>query len=269
MTTYDELKRRHWAGRAEAYAETFGLLCAHPIERLLDAARVSRGVMLLDVGTGAGAVAAAGLRRGARVTAVDPDPDMRRLAGRSAPDAEVLDGALPDLDLPDEAFDAVVANFVLNHVGDPLASAAELARVVRPGGWVAVSIWPWPGAELARLWDDVVESAGVERPPGLQPLAPDKDFERSPGGLAGLLTLAGLEKAEATTVEFVHCVHPEVWWSGPARGVAGIGTIVEAQSPDDAARMKTHYDRLSRRYLAGDGLLHLPTAAVLAHAQMP
>jgi len=72
MTTYDELKRRHWAGRAEAYAETFGLCCAHPIERLLDAARVSRGVMLLDVGTGAGAVAAAALRRGARVTAVDP-----------------------------------------------------------------------------------------------------------------------------------------------------------------------------------------------------
>ncbi|WP_165372898.1 hypothetical protein [Pengzhenrongella frigida] len=39
VTSYDEQKRRVWAGRADAYAyaQTFGLLCAHPIEQLLDA----------------------------------------------------------------------------------------------------------------------------------------------------------------------------------------------------------------------------------------
>jgi len=265
-TTYDELKRRAWAGRADVYAQTFELLCAHPIERLLDAARVSRGTRLLDAGTGTGAVAAAALGRGASVTAFDPDPDMRRLAARSAPGAEVLEGALPALGFPDGAFDAVVANFVLNHVGDPLAGAAELARVVRTGGWVAVSVWPRPVTELHRLWDEVVEAAGVVPVPG-PPLDPGQEFARSPDGLADLLAWAGLTQVEAVTVRLVHCVDAEVWWSGAARGVASIGAIVEAQAPDVVVRMKAHYDRLSRRYLAADGLLHLPTAAVLAHGR--
>jgi len=122
-----------------------------------------------------------------------------------------------------------------------------LESCARAAGWLSASghrpapSWPSCGTTSSR-------APVVQRPPGLEPLAPDKDFERSPGGLAGLLTSAGLDKVEAATVEFVHCVHPEVWWSGPARGVARIGTIVEAQAPDDAARMKTHYDRLSRRY---------------------
>ncbi|RYV49526.1 class I SAM-dependent methyltransferase [Pengzhenrongella frigida] len=266
-TTYDELKRRAWAGRAEAYAETFGLLCALPIERLLDAALVAHGTNLLDAGTGTGAVAAAALGRGAHVTAVDPDPDMRRLARRSAPGAQVLDGALPELDLPDGAFDAVVANFVLNHVGDPLAGAQELARVARPGARVAVTVWPRPATELHRLWDDVVEHAGVAPVPA-PPLAPASEFGRSPDGLGRLLTAAGLTNVQAATVRFVLRVDAEVWWSGPARGVASIGGIVEAQPPDVVARMKAHYDRLSRRYLAADGLLHLPTAVVLAHGQV-
>ena len=263
MTTYDALEQRAWAGRAEAYAQTFGPLCAHAIDPLLDAARVSPGVRLLDVGTGAGAVAAAALARGAHVTAVDPDPDMRCLAVRAAPSAEVLSGALPALALDDGTFDAVVANFVLNHVGDPLAGVVELARVARPQGWVAVSIWPRPLTELHRLWEDVMDASGVHGPP-VATLDPGDDFARTPEGLGRLLTEAGLQGVEAATVSFVHEVDPDVWWSGPARGVASIGSLVEAQEPAVVAHMKNHYDRISRRYLGADGLLHLPTAAVIA-----
>jgi hypothetical protein len=48
-----------WDGRATAYAQTFAGQCAHAIEPLLDALDPSAGEILLDVGTGAGAVAAA------------------------------------------------------------------------------------------------------------------------------------------------------------------------------------------------------------------
>ncbi|HEY5246883.1 MAG TPA: class I SAM-dependent methyltransferase [Dermatophilaceae bacterium] len=266
MTTYDVLKQRAWAGRAEAYAQTFGLLCAHTIHPLLDAVHIRPGVRLLDVGTGTGAVAAAALARGARVTAVDPDPDMRRLAVRAAPGAEVLSGALPALAFDDATFDAVVANFVVNHVGDPLAGVVELARVARPRGWVAVSIWPRPLTELHRLWEDVMEASGVLGPP-VATLDPGNDFARTSEGLERLLTRAGLQGVEATTPSFVHAVDPEVWWSGPARGVASIGSVVEAQGPDVATQMKYHYDRISRRYLGADGLLHLPTAAIIGRGR--
>lgn len=266
MTTYDLLKQRAWAGRAEAYAQTFELLCAHAIDPLLDASHISPGARLLDVGTGTGAVAAAALARGAQVTAVDPDPDMRRLAVRAAPGAEVLSGALPALAFDDGTFDAVVANFVVNHVGDPLAGVAELARIVRPRGWVAVSIWPRPLTELHRLWEDVIEASGVQGPPAAT-LVPGNDFARTSEGCSRLLTQAGLQAVEATTVSFVHEVDPEAWWSGPARGVASIGSVVEAQGPERAAHMKYHYDRISRRYLGADGLLHLPSAAIIAHGR--
>jgi len=121
---------------------------------------------------------------------------------------------------------------------------------------------------LHQVWDDIVESAHLEVVP-VPPLAPNLDFERSPDGLADLLTRVSLVSVEALTVRNVHRVDAKVWWSGPARGIASIGAIVESRTPIVVARLKAQYDRLSRRYLARDGLLHLPTAAVLAYTQVP
>ena len=262
MTEFDELRRRAWAGRAEPYAETMGRLCAHAIEALLDAAQVAAGTRVLDVGTGPGTVAAVALARGAHVVAIDPSPDMRALAQRNAPGAEVHDGALPHLRYADATFDAVVANFVLNQVGDPRLAVVELARVCRPGGRVAVSIWPRPASPVHRLWEDVIEASGARLPATLATLPPERDFERTEAGLAGLLADAGLHDVAAVTVAFTHRVDPELWWSGPARGVASIGTVFAGQTAEVAASMRAHYDRLSAPYLA-DGRLHLPACAVV------
>ncbi|MGN8244579.1 class I SAM-dependent methyltransferase [Cellulomonas soli] len=264
MSTFDQVKRAAWAGRAEAYAETFGPLCGRMVGPLLDTVGALTGAELLDAGTGPGAVAAVAITRGARVTAVDPDEGMRRLARLAAPEADVRDGALPDLDLADASFDVVAANFVLNMVGDPRAAARELVRLLRPGGRVAATVWPRPVSVLHQLWEDVTDAAGAQRPASAAPLEPAMDFARSPDGLAGLLEGAGLSDVRAERVEFVHRVDPDVWWSGPARGVATIGAVLLAQSPDVQVRMRREFDRLSRRYLVG-GMLHLPTAAVLAH----
>ncbi|MFG3602898.1 hypothetical protein [Micromonospora chersina] len=70
-TDFDAHERSRWAGRAEAYARSFGRLCAYPAETLLDAAAVRAGRRLIDVGTGPGTVAAAAPARGAEVAAVD------------------------------------------------------------------------------------------------------------------------------------------------------------------------------------------------------
>ena len=51
--------------------------------------------------------------------------------------------------------------------------------------------------------------------------------------------------------------------SGPARGVASIGTVFASQTAAVAASMRAHYDRLSAPYLADDGLLHLPAFAIV------
>jgi SAM-dependent methyltransferase len=263
MSAYDESKRRAWAGHASTYERTFAHLCAHTGEALLEAVVVGPHSRLLDVGTGTGTIAALGLARGASVTAIDPDPGMCRIARRKADGAHVVQCALPRLPFGDGTFDAVTANFVLNQVGDPRSAVAELRRVARPGARVGASVWPRPLTPLHLLWEDVLDAAGVHRPE--QPTVPASlDFARTPSGLGELLTGGGLDHVVTRTVTFTHRVDPEVWWSGPANGIASIGAIVAAQSPATRADLKDHYDRLSRRYLGADGLLHLPTSAVLA-----
>ena len=264
MTGFDELVRGKWAGRAQAYAETFAGQCAHTVGPMLDALGVRPGTRLLDVGTGAGAIAVAALARGCDVVAVDPEPDMLALAAARAPGATVLPGALPDLRL-NQRFDAIAANFVLNQVAEPLASVRCLAGLLVPDGRVAAAIWPaepWP---LQSLWGEVIDAAGAVRPPTAK-LAPGQEFPRTPDGLAGLFDASGLVVERAWQHEFVHVVNPDVWWSGPARGVSSMGQLFQAQSPDTLLAMRAAYDRLARSYLGTDGLLHLPGAAVLVLA---
>ena len=111
---------------------------------------------------------------------------------RDVPAAVAGHAVLPDLPFADASFDAAVANFVLNHVGDPAAAIRELRRVVRPGGRVPLTIWPYPPPPAQRLWGEIFAAAGVERPPDLPTVAPDRDFARTGDGLSGLLRGAGL-----------------------------------------------------------------------------
>lgn len=75
------------------------------------------------------------LRRGASLTAIDVSPHMVELARSRAerPDATFLVAAAEQTGLPDASFDLVVGKWLLHHVDVP-AAAAEIRRVLRPGG---------------------------------------------------------------------------------------------------------------------------------------
>lgn len=260
----NNLVRDKWVGRAQAYAETFAGQCAHTVEPMLDALGAGPGTRLLDVGTGAGAIAAAALRRGADVTASDPEPDMLALAADAAPTATLVRAALPRLPFPDRTFDLVSANFVVNHVPDPRAAVAELARVLALGGRVGLSVWPSTSMPLRAIFADTIVESGVRVPSSVAPLPPALDFPRTPDGLAGLLGDAGLRIERAWVQEFVHLVDQELWWSGVERGVADTGQVFLAQAAPGRAAMAAAYRRLSAAHLGADGLLHLAGAAVVA-----
>src|SRR5690606_1500973 len=77
-----------------------------------------------------------------------PEASMRESVRRQHPQLRAAaDDALPVLSFRDAAFDAVVANFVLNHVDDPRAGAAELLRVAR--SVVLATVWT---ASPSSLW---------------------------------------------------------------------------------------------------------------------
>lgn len=258
---FDVHERRMWAGAAEAYAGSFAGLCGATAEALLDAAEVGAGTRVLDVGTGPGTVAVAALLRGASVVAVDAEPGMLALATANAPQAEVRHAVLPELPFSDGSFDAAVANFVINHVEDPWGALIELRRVVRPGGRLAVTIWHSTGNEAMSLFNLALDEVGVERP--VYPTLP-VDFDRTAEGLRGLLEETGWGEVVSSELAWTHREDPEVWWSGPAGGVASIGLVVTGQTPQMVARIKSAYDRLAAERVAEDGLVDLPAVALLA-----
>ncbi|MFY0514626.1 class I SAM-dependent methyltransferase [Streptomyces anulatus] len=264
-TPFDHAERRIWSGKAETYARTYARLCAHPAALLLDAAGVGPGSRVLDVGCGSGTISALAAGRGATVHAVDAEPGMVEATRRAVPEAEARTARLPELPYADDTFDAVVGNFVLNHVGRPREALAELRRITRPGGRIAVTVWRAPGAPGQALIGRAVQAAGLTRPDWLPALAPEDDFPRTPEGLAALLDGAGLLGAECSEVVWEHRCDPDTWWAGAEQGIGAIGQVLNSGGAQGVAAARRVYDELCAAFRAADGTLALPHAALRAH----
>ncbi len=121
------------------------------------------GARVLDLGAGTGVASAALAPTGARVIAADVAYGMLRHDAQSRPPAVCADAAR--LPFRTDAFDHVVAAFVLNHVPDLVAALAELARVVRPGGSIAASSFSTGRQHPAKdAIGKVVDAAGFVPP---------------------------------------------------------------------------------------------------------
>lgn len=91
---------------------------------------------LLEVGAGKGAVLAGYDALGWSVVGVEPDPAAAEEARRAGYD--VRSGFLEESQFPDAAFDAVVLNHTIEHLDDLRGTINEVARVLKPGGWLLV-----------------------------------------------------------------------------------------------------------------------------------
>ncbi len=103
---------------------------------------------VLDCGCGTGMLTRRLDGRRRRVVAVDHFAPVLRKAARSAPHATLVEASLAQLPFDDATFDSAACLDVLEHVEDPEAVVAELARVVRGGGTLVVSM-PHRGALAA------------------------------------------------------------------------------------------------------------------------
>jgi SAM-dependent methyltransferase len=251
---------RDWGHVSEAYERSFARLCAGTIPRLLtDAA----GPRVLDVGCGSGELAERAEGKGRAVTAVDADPAMaartrERIVG------EVLEAALPHLPLPGDAFDSVVANFVINHVARPADAVAELARVVRPGGSAAMTIWPSGGAAWQDLVAECFDAADFAPVPS-ERLPTALDFERTGAGLAVLAFGAGLVPRIVEDLRWEWDTAPADLWSGIRAGIGGAGAAYLAQD----VRTRAQADAEFRNRTAADDRLRLTARASYGVAEKP
>lgn len=122
------------------------------------------GETVVEVGSGTGDVLcrlAGAVGHTGRAVGVEPNPAMRALArgratGAGAGSAEFVDGAADDLPFEDGSLDAVLCERVLQHVDDPDGAVHEMARVLRPGGRVALLDSDWATGLLYPGDPDVV-----------------------------------------------------------------------------------------------------------------
>ena len=178
------------------------------------------GDRLLDLGCGGGRHAFEAFRRGAEVVALDADgaelKDVAALCSAMVDAGEVPAGAMAAavqgdaLRLPfaDGAFDRVVASEVLEHIPDDAGAAAELARVLRPGGTMAVTVPAWLPERVCWALSEEYHAPAV---PG--------GHVRVYGepGLRRLLRGAGLRSGGA---HHAHALHTPYWWLRCAVGPA-------------------------------------------------
>ncbi|HEV2813031.1 MAG TPA: methyltransferase domain-containing protein [Solirubrobacteraceae bacterium] len=157
--------------------------------RVLERAALTGGEDVLDVGCGTGtlAIAAARTAPGVRITGLDADPAILARARRKARAAGVdiaFDEAMATAPAyPDAAFDVVLSTLFFHHLPDDgkREAAAELVRVLRPGGRLVVG-------DLGRAQDPLMR-AGVLTVQLLDGFATTR--LNVGGGLPGVLRAAG------------------------------------------------------------------------------
>jgi demethylmenaquinone methyltransferase / 2-methoxy-6-polyprenyl-1,4-benzoquinol methylase len=179
---------------------------------LVSRIEVGRDDTVLDVATGTAAVAIELARRsGCRVVGLDQSSEMLA-EGRKRVDAaglgeriELVHGEAERLPFDDASFDGLTFTYLLRYVNDPHATLAELARVVRPGGTIAMLEFGLPRGLARPAWELWVRiglpTAGALISPGWRQvgsfLGPSiREFHRA-GDLPALWRSAGIESVQS------------------------------------------------------------------------
>ncbi|MGI8554212.1 MAG: class I SAM-dependent methyltransferase [Dehalococcoidia bacterium] len=133
------LVRRQFGAVATAYASSAVHASGPDLSALVDAARLTGGEEVLDLGCGAGHTALALAPTAARVTAVDVTPEMLSVASelsreRGISNISFRHADVASLPFANGSFDLVTSRYSAHHYVDPEGALAEAARVLHPGG---------------------------------------------------------------------------------------------------------------------------------------
>ena len=136
-------------------------------EAAIDALGLPADAVVLDLAAGTGKLTRQLVRRFARVIAVEPLDGMRAVLERVVPEAEAVPGSADAIPLADDAVDAVFVGEAFHWFGND-ASVREIARVLRPGGILAILFNQVDGdfePPLPEAFWEAYRAMAIEKPP--------------------------------------------------------------------------------------------------------
>jgi len=235
----------------DAYERFMGRWSARMAQDLVRWAGVRDGELVLDVGSGTGALAAAVVTAApaSRVTGIDPASAYVAFAqGRRLGDRVTFEvGDAQQLAFADGSFDRTLSLLVLNFLPDSARALAEMIRVTRHGGTVAAAVWDYgTGMEMLRVfWDEAV---------ALNPGIDSRDERRMPlsrqGELAALWRAHRLQDVvEGDLTIETRFPSFDDYWAPFLGGQGPAGAYATGLAEEERAQLR---ERLRRRLL-GNG----------------
>lgn len=235
---------RHFQTTGEAYDSFMGRYSRPLAHAFADAAGVEAGMSALDVGCGPGALTGVLVDRlgAASVSAIDPSPPFVADCARRHAGVDVREGRAEAIPFADECFDRSLAQLVLHFVSDPPGAAAEMRRVVRPGGGIAACVWDFEvEMEMLRAFWDAARVVDQHAPDEARTLR-----FGAPGEIAELFDGVGIVDVVESrlTVESTYADFDELW-AGFLAGIGPAGAFCVALDDDRREILRSEiFDRI-------------------------
>jgi SAM-dependent methyltransferase len=196
-----------------------------------DAAGITAGQRVMDVGCGPGGLTGELVRRcGAdAVAAIDPSPPFVEACRTRHPGVDVRIGVAEQLPFADADFDVTLACLVVGFMSDAHAGVLEMTRVTKPGGTVAACFWDAAQMPAIQLFWRAATQVDSSRSGEVARLGSRE------GDLSALLTNSGLREVQETALA-ARAEYQDFadWWSPIVQGVGPAGAYY--LSLDDEGR---------------------------------
>jgi ubiquinone/menaquinone biosynthesis C-methylase UbiE len=222
----------------EAYERMMGRWSRRVGEAFLDWLKLPKGLRWLDVGCGNGAFTEEIIARCAPATVIAIDPSEEQLAfARTRTGAKTAKFQIDDahrLSFGDATFDVAIMALVLAFLPDAAKAVAEMARVVRSGGWVAAYMWDIQngGAPTTPIYT-AIESLGSTLPVRPNPAASRLEAMRRFWKMAGLQTIETcIIRIPVTYADF------DDFWNSNSVPVGPQGKVIAGMSPGEREQLR-------------------------------
>ena len=229
-------------------------------DEIIEKLELKSDYLVLDVagGTGEPGLSIASIVTDGKVMITDLSDDMLKIAQENADkkgikNIETRACDVSELPFPDNTFDAISCRFGFMFFPDMQLAAKEMARVLKPGGKIATSVWNIPDKNfwVTAMMGPINQNMELPAP---QPGAPGMFRCAKDGLIASLFLNAGLSNISQVEIAGkLKCKTSDIYWDAMNEVAAPVVTALSKADKATEAKIKSEvFQLISQRYPDGD-----------------